>query len=92
MKDKGFTHRDLKPENVCLDSAFNLKIIDWGFAAPYHEGSMAQTFLGSGAYMAPEIRRSDPYDAHKADMFSLGVLMYTLRAREYPWKEAVHND
>jgi serine/threonine protein kinase len=36
MKDKGFTHRDLKPENVCLDSSFKLKIIDWGFAAPYH--------------------------------------------------------
>ena len=42
--------------------------------------------------MAPEIRRSDPYDAHKADMFSFGVLMYTLRAREYPWKEAVYKD
>jgi len=85
MKDKGFTHRDLKPENVCLDSAYNLKIIDWGFAAPYHEGAVARTFFGSGPYMAPEIRMRDLYDAHKADMFSLGVILYALKVRDYPW-------
>ena len=92
MKDKGFCHRDLKPENICLDSDFNLKIIDWGFAASYHEGELARTFLGSGAYMAIEIRKRDPYDAHKADMFSLGVIMYALKMRNYPWKEAKPND
>jgi len=34
MHFKGITHRDLKPENLMLDHMFNLKVADFGFAAP----------------------------------------------------------
>lgn len=34
MHTGGVCHRDLKPENIMLDSGFNLKIADFGFAAP----------------------------------------------------------
>ena len=88
MKDHGYSHRDLKPENVCVDSDFNLKIIDWGFATPYEPGSSTYSYKGSGAYMAPEIRARKAYDAHKVDMFSLGTILYVLKMRDYPWKEA----
>jgi len=92
MKDHGFAHRDLKPENISLDSAWNLKIIDWGFARAYKEGGeLANTFFGSGSYMAPEIRSRQAYDAHKADMFSLGVMLFVLRMRNYPWTTASEN-
>ena len=53
MKDHNYSHRDLKPENVCLDSDFNLKIIDWGFATPYEAGNTTRSYRGSGSYMAP---------------------------------------
>lgn len=88
MKQNGYSHRDLKPENVCLDNDFVLKIIDWGFATRYGEGALVRSFKGSGSYMAPQIRAREDYDPHKADMFSLGTLLYVLRMRAYPWQQA----
>ena len=58
VHSQGATHRDLKPENIMLDSNFNVKIADFGFAAPI-EGRTStgylDSYLGTLNYMAPEI-------------------------------------
>ena len=64
MHSQGACHRDLKPENIMLDSEFNLKVADFGFAAPTEgrDGSgYLKTQLGTASYMAPEIHLGKPY-------------------------------
>jgi serine/threonine protein kinase len=58
LHSKGTTHRDLKPENVLVDEHYNLRLADFGFAAPIEgrDGSgQLRTKLGTESYMAPEI-------------------------------------
>lgn len=90
MYDRNFVHRDLKPENVVVsgDGSFTLKIIDFGFAKALEPGQLTKTYYGSGSYMAPEIIAQEEYDAHKADMFSLGVFLFVLKLMDYPWTKA----
>jgi serine/threonine protein kinase len=52
------THRDLKPDNILFSSDFDIKIADFGFAAPLDgkDGSgLQRTYLGTSYYKAPEI-------------------------------------
>ena len=54
----GIAHRDLKPENILICGAFNVKVADFGFAAPVdgRDGAkFLETKLGTPNYMAPEI-------------------------------------
>ena len=87
MRANKFAHRDLKPENICVGEDWALKLIDFGFARAFEEGELVKTFFGSGSYMDPLIRtqNQEGYDPHKADMFSIGVILYVLRMRDYPW-------
>ena len=64
LHTEGVAHRDLKLENFMLDENFNLKLIDYGMAAPV-DGRDGQGFLftrlGTRGYQAPEILAFQPY-------------------------------
>lgn len=76
MHSVDFAHLDLKLENCLFDDEFNLKLADFGFAVHTQKGQKETRFIGTHRYMSPEIEKSIPYDAKKADVFALGCVIF----------------
>ncbi len=92
LHNNGVAHRDLKPENLLLDDHLMLKLIDFGFATVVEEGRRNRTSLGTLRYMAPELLYKLPYDAKKADIFAMGVILFVFFTGHPPFKHATEND
>lgn len=89
IHELGLVHRDIKPGNIFLEGeSRRVKILDFGLARAVagdvrltHEGSL----LGSPAFMAPEQASRQPVDA-RADLFSLGCVMYQMLTGSLPFE------
>ncbi|KEP65884.1 UNVERIFIED_CONTAM: CAM kinase, SNF1 family [Hammondia hammondi] len=87
LHSKGVVHRDLKTENLILEAPDNpttLKLIDFGLASTLGSPSMRMR-CGSPGYVAPEILQDLPYGT-KVDVFSAGIILYTLIAGFTPFR------
>ncbi|GAA5483620.1 serine/threonine-protein kinase [Haloferula sargassicola] len=87
---QGIWHRDIKPENILLDRDGRVKIVDFGIARlvgdPQRDFTLTFTGsqLGSAAYMAPEQVEKPHTVDHRADIYSLGVVIYEMLTGELP--------
>jgi serine/threonine protein kinase len=78
-------HRDLKAENILVTES-KVTIIDFGFAEkidPFEPLCMDRR--GSAEYISPEIVMSTPCDPRKSDIWSLGVILFTLLTGSLPF-------
>ncbi len=86
MHNLDLVHRDLKLENILIDQNFKLKIGDLGCARRQMDKQL-HTVTGSYAYGAPELVRGDHYSGKKADMWSLGVILYAMVVGKLPYSD-----
>jgi len=89
----GVIHRDLKPANVLINDEGLVKVVDFGVAAARTSGDTQLTrtgyVIGSPKYMAPEQILGKKVD-EKADVYSIGVIMYEMLTGHAPYTKGDH--
>ncbi|KAG6972627.1 hypothetical protein JG687_00001352 [Phytophthora cactorum] len=88
LKRVRHVHRDIKPQNILVQQDGAVKLTDFGLARELSSStSMAQTFVGTFKYMAPERVQNEPYD-YKSDIWSLGLVLIECATLTFPYASA----
>lgn len=83
-------HRDIKPSNILVNSRGCIKLCDFGVSSEL-ENSIANTFVGTGTYMAPERIQGSAYTV-KSDVWSFGLTLMELAIGKFPFTSEVMSD
>lgn len=98
MNASGWVHRDVKPDNLLVNSAGELRLIDFALAQPVESGGFFSRLFrrkgkvqGTRSYMSPEQIRGEPLDG-RADIYSFGATAYEIVTNRPPFRAANPND
>lgn len=80
----------MKPSNILVNSRGQIKICDFGVSSEL-EGSVAETFVGTGTYMAPERIQGAKYTV-KSDVWSVGLTLMELAIGKFPFNNSDNDD
>ena len=84
--DQEVVHRDIKPENILVTADGEPHVIDFGIAKDLDaSGTNTGTGMGSVEYMAPEQYTNAKAVDKRADIYSLGMILYEMLAGRLPW-------
>eukprot|EP01119_Soliformovum_irregulare_P021612 TRINITY_DN7232_c0_g1_i1.p1 TRINITY_DN7232_c0_g1~~TRINITY_DN7232_c0_g1_i1.p1 ORF type:complete len:275 (+),score=45.06 TRINITY_DN7232_c0_g1_i1:91-915(+) len=81
---QGIAHRDIKLDNIMIKADGSVKLIDFGLSQT-KDAENCKEEVGSVEYAAPEILKRETYNGFKADVYSLGVVMFALLLGEFPF-------
>jgi serine/threonine protein kinase len=75
-----------------LDEYKNVKLIDFGFSTCIPNDKKVKIFCGTPSYMAPEIVNKTEYCGPPADVWALGVLLFTMLCGQFPYRGATDDE
>ena len=91
----GYCHRQLRVDNILLDQNFNPKIINFNFTTLFQQNNqpiLLNDFIDNRQYSSPQNLEHEPYNGEKADIFSLGAILFTLVTGKFGFESAKKND
>ncbi|KAG5182853.1 kinase-like domain-containing protein [Tribonema minus] len=91
----GICHRDLKPENILLAADGSIRVADFGFSRAFLDhGTVLEVYTRCGTpnFCAPEVLSGRRYDPVKADVWSLGVVLFVMLAGYLPFDDVSMDD